>query len=84
MSSAQACLHDLFKAQAEKTPDALAVVSHDAQTLFARAETLLNNDGVSDTSRPLSRGWPISVILAVLALLILLAECMLYHRRKVG
>jgi len=55
-----------------------------AVDLFARAETLLNNDSVSDTSRPLSRGWPLSVILAVLALLILLAECMPYHRRKVG
>lgn len=55
-----------------------------AVDLFARAETLLNNDAVSDTSRPLNRGWPFSVILAVLALLILLAECMLYHRRKVG
>ncbi len=55
-----------------------------AVDLFARTETLLNNEGISDTSRPLNRGWPLSVILAVLALLILLAECMLYHRRKVG
>ena len=34
MSSVQACLHDLFKAQAGKTPAALAVVSHNAQTTY--------------------------------------------------
>jgi len=55
-----------------------------AVDLFAQAETLLNNEGLLDSSRPLNRGWPISVILAVLALLLLLAECMLYHRRRVG
>jgi len=32
MSSVQACLHDFFKAHAGKTADALAVVSHNAQT----------------------------------------------------
>ncbi len=35
MSSVQACLHDLFKAQAGKTPDALAVVSRDADTTYS-------------------------------------------------
>ncbi len=35
MSLVQACLHDLFKAQAGKTPDAVAVVSHNAQTTYS-------------------------------------------------
>jgi hypothetical protein len=51
--------------------------------LYAPAETLVNSE-VSDTSRPISRGWAPSVWLCVLALLVLLTECSLYHRRKVG
>ena len=35
MSSVQACLHDLFKAQAGKTPDVLAVVSGNAQITYS-------------------------------------------------
>ena len=35
MSLVQACLHDLFKAQAGKTPDAVAVVSHNAQMTYS-------------------------------------------------
>ena len=35
MSSVQACVHDLFKAQAGKTPDALAVVSSNAQISYS-------------------------------------------------
>ena len=35
MSSVQACLHDLFKAQAGDTPDALAIVSGDVQTTYS-------------------------------------------------
>jgi len=32
----------------------------------------------------LNRGRPLSSVLAVIALLLLLIECVLYHRRKVG
>ena len=35
MTSVQACLHDLLKAEAAKTPDAVAVVSHNAQTTYS-------------------------------------------------
>ncbi len=52
--------------------------------LFAPAETLLDSRDVADTSLPLNRGRPLSSVLAVIALLLLLVECVLYHRRKVG
>ena len=52
--------------------------------LFAATETLLDNRDVRDTSEALNRGWPLSLILAMLAALLLLLECILYHRRKVG
>lgn len=52
--------------------------------LFAPAETLLDNRDVADTSLSLNRGRPLSSVLAVIALLLLLIECVLYHRRKVG
>lgn len=52
--------------------------------LFAPAESLLDNRNVVDTSLPLTRGRPLSSVLAATALLLLLIECMLYHRRKVG
>ncbi len=51
--------------------------------LYAPKETLVNS-GVPDTSRPIGRGWAPSVWLCVLALWVLLTECGLYHRRKVG
>jgi len=35
MNSVQACLHDLFKAQAGKTPEILAVVSHNARMTYS-------------------------------------------------
>jgi len=52
--------------------------------LFAASETLLNNHDVTDTSQPLSRGRPLTLILAIVASWLLLIECILYHRRKVG
>jgi len=53
-------------------------------SLLAPGETLLDNRDVVDTSLPLNRGRPLSSVLAVIALLLLLIECVLYHRRKVG
>ena len=53
-------------------------------SLFSATETLLDNKDAMDTSRPLNRGWPLSLILAMFAALLLLIECILYHRRKVG
>ena len=52
--------------------------------LFDESETMINNDDISDTSRPINRGASPSVLLGTLALLILPIECILYHRRKVG
>jgi von Willebrand factor type A domain/Aerotolerance regulator N-terminal len=52
--------------------------------LFASSETLLNNGDAVDTSLPLSRGRPLASILAIIASSLLLIECVLYHRRKVG
>ena len=52
--------------------------------LFAASETLLNNHDATDTSQPLNRGRPLSLILALIASWLLLIECILYHRRKVG
>jgi len=51
---------------------------------FAVTETLLKNKEVRDTSKALNRGGPLSLILAMFAALLLLIECILYHRRKVG
>jgi len=52
--------------------------------LFAPTETLLPGHDAVDTSQPLNRGRPLSAILTILAVLLLLIECILYHRRKVG
>ncbi|MBP8305082.1 MAG: BatA and WFA domain-containing protein [Phycisphaerae bacterium] len=53
-------------------------------SLLAPSETLLKNRGVQDTHQPISRGRSLSMPLAMAALVLLVAECMLYHRRKVG
>ena len=47
--------------------------------LFAPQESLLDNRNVADTSLPLNRGRPPSAFLTATALLLLLAECLLYH-----
>jgi hypothetical protein len=52
--------------------------------LFSTPETLLNNRDAVDTSAPLGRGRPLSAPLTLIAVLLLLLECALYHRRKVG
>ena len=52
--------------------------------LFAPAETLLDSRRAVDTRGPLNRGRPLSVVLGIIALLLLMVECVLYHRRKVG
>ena len=58
MSSSHVCIHDLFKAQAEKTPDVLALVSQDAQTSYSELDRdtdslgeYLRNRGVSVDDR---------------------------------
>jgi hypothetical protein len=53
-------------------------------SLLAPSETLLNNPGASQGHPSINRGWPLWVFLVSLALVLMISECMLYHRRKVG
>ena len=45
MNSAQACIHDLFKAQAKKTPDIPAVVSLHARASYSELDRDTNSLG---------------------------------------
>lgn len=53
-------------------------------SLLATAETMLDNSAVTDTSQPLRRGNSLGFLLTILAILVLVTESVLYHRRKVG
>ncbi len=53
-------------------------------SLFNSAESNLDNASFTETVQPLSQGRPWSYGLAVLALGLITAESLLYHRRKVG
>ncbi|MCB1231863.1 MAG: VWA domain-containing protein [Verrucomicrobiae bacterium] len=53
-------------------------------SLVTKTESLLDNAAVTTTAGPLSRGQSPSYWLIVLALLLLVAESVFYHRRKVG
>ncbi len=55
-----------------------------ACSLLSQDETLLDNEQVEDTSQPISRGWTPAHWLTVLAIITLVVESLLYHRRKVG
>ncbi len=55
-----------------------------ASSLLTQSESLLDNELVEETVLPLSRGNAPSYWLLVLALMLLVAESILYHRRKVG
>ncbi len=52
--------------------------------LFERAETVLDGSGPKDSGAAVERGYPISFWLLVLATVLLIAEFILYHRRKAG
>lgn len=52
--------------------------------VFAADETLVNNDKSRDSHEPLSRGRSPGQWLTLLAIVVLTAESVLYHRRKVG
>ncbi|MEM7384726.1 MAG: BatA and WFA domain-containing protein [Verrucomicrobiota bacterium] len=53
-------------------------------SLLAPAESLLDNSGVTATAEPLSKGFSPALLLTIFAILILVLESLLYHRRKVG
>lgn len=51
--------------------------------LFNMSQTMINND-MKETALAINRGMPPGFYLSVLALIVLVTECLLYHRRKVG
>ena len=53
-------------------------------SLITKSESLLDNKTLENTVRPISRGHAPAYWLIVLALLVLTAESILYHRRRVG
>ena len=53
-------------------------------SLLAESETLLDNKGAAGASAALSRGRSPAQWLTLLAIVVLAAESVLYHRRKVG
>ena len=55
-----------------------------AVNLLSPAETLLDNSAAASTVGPIASGLPPYLILTILAILVLIAESLLYHRRKVG
>ncbi|RYD33425.1 MAG: hypothetical protein EOP86_13430 [Verrucomicrobiaceae bacterium] len=55
-----------------------------AASLMAPGESLLDNSATATTLQPIARGWPPYLLLTVAALVLLLLESVLYHRRKVG
>jgi hypothetical protein len=52
--------------------------------LMDRAETLLDGNGPKGSAQPVVTGYPMAVWLTVLAVVVLVAESLLYHRRKAG
>lgn len=52
--------------------------------LFERAETVLDGSGPADSGVAIERGYPPAFWLLFVALLLLLVEFFLYHRRKAG
>jgi hypothetical protein len=53
-------------------------------SLLSRHETMVDNKQIADTSRPVNRGWSPASWLALLAILVVVAESIMYHRRLVG
>jgi hypothetical protein len=53
-------------------------------SLLAQSETLLGNDDAESTNEALSRGRSPTHWLTLLAIVVLVGESVLYHRRKVG
>lgn len=53
-------------------------------SLIDLGETLVNNDQIKDTSLPINKGFSPASWLTLLALLVIVAESILYQRRKVG
>lgn len=55
-----------------------------AVNLLSPSESLLDNSPASSSLGPIASGLPPYLILTILAILVLIIESLLYHRRKVG
>ena len=55
-----------------------------AYSLLSEPESNIDNGNVTDTSKPISRGTSLVGILTILAIVVVLAESILYQLRKVG
>jgi hypothetical protein len=55
-----------------------------AVNLLSPAESLLDNSATSSTLAPIAKGLPLYLLLTIIAIVVLIAESILYHRRKVG
>lgn len=53
-------------------------------SLMAPAESLLDNSGIATSLQPIAKGWPPYLLLTLVAVVLLILESLLYHRRKVG
>ncbi len=55
-----------------------------AVNLLSPGESLLNNEATQTTLAPIARGLPPYLVLTIIAIVVLILESLLYHRRKVG
>lgn len=55
-----------------------------AASLMSPGESLLDNSATATTLQPIASGWPPYLLLTLAGIVVLLAESLLYHRRKVG
>jgi hypothetical protein len=53
-------------------------------SLLSQHESLVDNAEIADTSLPVSRGWSPASLLTLFAILVVVAESIMYHRRVVG
>ncbi|MCU0748290.1 MAG: hypothetical protein MUF13_01970, partial [Akkermansiaceae bacterium] len=64
--------------------DHAGIVTPFGVALLSEAETLLNGSGPPPSAASVAQGHPLAFWLIILALIILVAESILYHRRKAG
>ena len=55
-----------------------------AVNLLSPGESLLDNSATSTTLAPIAKGLPPYLLLTIIAIIVLIVESILYHRRKVG
>ena len=53
-------------------------------SLVSETETMLDNSEVQETAQAISRGWSPTALLTLLAIVVVVAESILYQRRMVG